>query len=153
MLTNHIVAAAEQSVPQTSGRVPKRPRPWWNKACFARRKAQKRAWGIFHRYLSTDNLCEFKQRRGQARCTYQQVKRISWRMYVSSINSLISTKEPWTRIERIDGDYSCFAVPLLKCGPNSLTSLFDQANILGAHFEKVSSSSNYTNEYKKIGHC
>lgn len=58
-------------------------------------------------------------------------------MYVSSINSLVSAAELWTRIKGIDGDYSCFAVLLLQSGLNSPTLLLDEGNAPGAHFEKV----------------
>ncbi|GFS93557.1 putative RNA-directed DNA polymerase from transposon X-element [Trichonephila clavipes] len=50
-------------------------------------KEQRRAWGIFKRYPTTDNLIAFTRAKALARRIRRQCQRESWIQYVSSITS------------------------------------------------------------------
>lgn len=149
LLSKHILAAAIVSIPMTSSRLPKRPKPWWNNECSETRKKQNQAWGRFRRYPTQINLIEFKKRRARARYVRRQSKRTSFQAYASSINSSITTKELWDRIRKVNGIYRAFSLPLLTKNGLCPESLNEQADILGAYFEFVSSSEHYSATFQQ----
>lgn len=150
LITETIINAATKSIPQTSGRLPKRPKPWWNSDCETTRKAQNRAWGIFRRYPTVVNLITFKKARAKARWTRQQAKRTSWKGFVSSLNNNTPSKTVWDRLRKIKGEYTSFSIPLLHSNGIPCRNLEEQANALGEHFQEVSSSSHYDRDFLKI---
>lgn len=112
LITSAITNAATLSIPQTSGRLPRRPKPWWTDDCEKTRKEQNRAWGVFRRYPSTTNMINFKKARAKARWTRRQAKRESWRNFVSSLNYNTPSKVVWDRLKKIKGEYT--SLSLLK---------------------------------------
>lgn len=150
IITNAILDAATQSIPQTSGRLPKRPKPWWNEECEETRKMQNRAWGRFRRYPTIENLLLFKKARAKARWTRKQAKRSSWHSFVSSLSITTPSKLVWERLRKIRGIHTSYTVPILVVNGRTCDSLEEQADALGEHFEKVSSSAHYTTEFLKI---
>lgn len=148
-ITRHILQAAIIAIPMTSSHLPKRPKAWWNKDCRQAKKEQNRAWGTFRRYPTPSNLIGFKRKRAQARFIQRQAKRQSFRGYASSINSSASIKEVWDRVHKIEGSYGAFSVPLLCRNGICPASLDEQADILGEHFEFVSSSEHYTQSFRR----
>lgn len=144
-VTEAIINAAMNSIPQTSGKLPRRCRPWWNKDCDASKKRR----NIFRRYPIVANYIEFKKTNAQFRWTTKQAKRKSWKAYVSSLYSFVSTKEAWDRFHRIQGDYRSFTIPFISPVSSSSALLLDQANLLGKHFADLSSSSNYTPTFRR----
>lgn len=95
-VTETILRSANSSVPQTSAKLPKGSKPWWDKECDAARKRRNCAWGIFGRYPIVINHVEFKKTNVQYTWTRKRAKCNSWKDYVSSLNSFVSTKEAWT---------------------------------------------------------
>lgn len=150
IITSTIINAATQSIQQTSGRLPRRPKPWWTTDCETTRKEQNKAWGVFRRYPTTQNLISFKKARARARWTRRKAKRESWKSFISTLNRNTPSKVVWDRIRKIKGDYRSFSVPLLQINGVPCNSLEEQANALGNHFHNVSSSLNYSREFLKI---
>lgn len=149
-LTNCILQAAIMAIPMTSGRLPRRPKPWWNEECSESRKKQNKAWSIFRRYPTSSNHLHFKQMKARARYIRRQSKRTSFQGYATSINSHTSPKEVWDRINKINGCYTAFTIPLLSCNGTCPESLEEQADILGEHFEFVSSSRHYSPSFLRL---
>lgn len=150
MVTNTIITAAQQAIPQTSGHLPKRPKPWWTEDCMKTRKEQNRAWGIFRRYPTSQNLLAFKKARAKARWTRRQAKRSSWCSFVSSLTRNTSSKVVWDRVRKIRGEYRSFSVPLLEVNGVPCQNLDEQADLLGQHFCSISSSTHYSNKFLSI---
>lgn len=150
IVTDMIINAATVSIPQTSGRLPRRPKPWWNSECERTRRVQNRAWGIFRRYPTAPNLLAFKKARAKARWTRRQSKKESWATFVSSLNYNTPSKKVWERLRKIKGDYASLSVPLLHVNGIPCESLEEQADALGQHFQTVSSSSHYSKEFLKV---
>lgn len=150
LVTNTIINAANRSIPQTKGNLPRRPKPWWTSDCEKTRREQNRAWGIFRRYPTSTNLLLFKKARAKARWTRRQAKKDSWKSFVSSLNSSTSSKVMWDRLRKIKGDYISFSVPLLQVNGSVCQSIDEQANALGEHFSNVSNSSHYTDDFLRI---
>ncbi|GFT33202.1 hypothetical protein TNCV_4598781 [Trichonephila clavipes] len=59
-VTEAIRNAADAAIPRTSNSPRKLCKPSWNASCQQAKKAQRRAWGIFRRYPTTDSVqtCE-----------------------------------------------------------------------------------------------
>lgn len=150
VITDTIINAAQLSIPQTKGNLPKRPKPWWTSECKETRKQQNRAWGIFRRYPTSVNLLAFKKARAKARWTRRRAKEESWKNFVSSLNSSTPSKIVWDRVRKIRGDYASFSVPLLQVNGTACKSVDEQANVLGEHFSNVSSSSHYTSQFLRV---
>ncbi|XP_023213908.1 uncharacterized protein LOC111616768, partial [Centruroides sculpturatus] len=114
VVTSSIIQAAEKTMGKTSTRYPKHPKPWWNQNCEAAFKAQKKAWGIFRRYPTAENLIAFKKAKANARRIRRQSQRDSWRKYVSSITSSTSSKAVWDKIHKINGKYASHSLSMLE---------------------------------------
>ncbi|GFU72588.1 probable RNA-directed DNA polymerase from transposon X-element [Trichonephila clavipes] len=67
-----------QPFPKTSNSFRKLCKAWWNASCQQAKKEQRRAWGIFRRYPTTDNLIAFKRAKALARRIRSQCQRESW---------------------------------------------------------------------------
>ncbi|GFW59803.1 hypothetical protein TNCV_4718941 [Trichonephila clavipes] len=59
-VTEAIRNAADAAIPKSSTSHQKLCKPWWNSSCHQAKKEQRRAWGIFRRYPTTENLIAFK---------------------------------------------------------------------------------------------
>lgn len=149
MVTQIIINAASKSIPRSTGRLPKRPKPWWNNECRQMRKAQNKAWQVLKRYPTITNLITFKKIKAKGRYVRRKAKDESWKNFVSEVNSRTSAKLVWGKIRKMDGENRAFTIPLLSRNDARSTSLKDQADILGEHFYKVSSSAGYTDKFLK----
>ncbi|GFU59075.1 putative RNA-directed DNA polymerase from transposon X-element [Trichonephila clavipes] len=65
-VTNVLIAAADLSIPKSSSHSFKHYKPWWNADCQTAYKNQRKLWGIFRRYPTTENLLAFKR---QSKCS------------------------------------------------------------------------------------
>ncbi|GFX91013.1 putative RNA-directed DNA polymerase from transposon X-element [Trichonephila clavipes] len=77
-VTEAIRNAADAAIPKTSNLTRKLCKPWWNSSCQQAKKEQRRAWGIFRRYPTTENLIAFKRAKALARRIRRQCQRESW---------------------------------------------------------------------------
>lgn len=147
-ITTILIEAARVSISQTTGYLPKHPKPWWNDECREAKKTQNKFWGILRRYPTALNVLSFKQKRAFARYVRKRAKKKSWIGYTSSINSSTRVKVVWDRVRKIDGDYRQYSIPLIS-SPDGDTpsSLEEQANILGRHFQSISGCGNYSTNF------
>ncbi|GFV53288.1 putative RNA-directed DNA polymerase from transposon X-element [Trichonephila clavipes] len=108
------------------------------------KKAQRRAWGIFRRYPTTDNLIAFKRAKALARRIRRQCQRESWIQYVSSITSSTTSQQLWRKVKAANGLYRDFNIPILETSTALYSSPLDVANLIGKTFASVSSSDSYS---------
>ncbi|GFS51212.1 putative RNA-directed DNA polymerase from transposon X-element [Trichonephila clavipes] len=66
-VSNVLIAAADLSLPKVSSHSFQRYKPWWNTDCQTAYKNQRKLWGIFRRYPTTENLLAFKKAKANAR--------------------------------------------------------------------------------------
>ncbi|GFT42682.1 uncharacterized protein TNCV_5140231 [Trichonephila clavipes] len=92
-VTEAIRNDADAAIPKTSNSPRKLCKPWWNASCQQAKKEQRRAWGTFSRYPTTDNLIAFKRAKALARRIRRQCQRESWIQYVSSITSSTTSQQ------------------------------------------------------------
>ncbi|GFT99339.1 probable RNA-directed DNA polymerase from transposon X-element [Trichonephila clavipes] len=107
-------------------------------------KEQRRAWGIFRRYPTTDNLIAFKRAKALARRIRRQCQRESWIQYVSSITSSTTSQQLWRKVKAANGLYREFNIPILETSTALFSSPLDVANLIGETFASVSSSDSYS---------
>jgi len=81
-ITKAILNAADFSIPKTSLKPPKYPKPWWNSDCKQTYKDQKKAWDTFRRYPTQVNLIAFKRARAIARKVRKHSQRECWEKYL-----------------------------------------------------------------------
>ncbi|GFV12027.1 putative RNA-directed DNA polymerase from transposon X-element [Trichonephila clavipes] len=146
-VTNVLIAAADLSIPKVSSHSFQRYKPWWNTDCQTAYKNQRKLWGIFRRYPTTENLLAFKKAKANARRVRRQSQRQSWIRYVSSLTSSTSSKQLWKKVKAANGIYREFSFPILQTS-NSVP--VEIANILGETFQSVSSAASYNSRFLEI---
>ncbi|GFV09660.1 putative RNA-directed DNA polymerase from transposon X-element [Trichonephila clavipes] len=114
-------------------------KPWWNASRQQAKKEQRRAWGIFRRYPTTDNLIAFKRAKALARRIRRQCQRESWIQYVSSITSSTTSQQLWRKVKAANGLYRDFNIPILETSTALYSSPLDVAHLIGKTFASVSS--------------
>ncbi|GFU21467.1 probable RNA-directed DNA polymerase from transposon X-element [Trichonephila clavipes] len=143
-VTEAIRNAADAAIPKTSNSPRKLCKPWWNASCQQAKKEQRRAWGIFRRYPTTDNLIAFKRAKALARRIRRQCQRESWIQYVSSITSSTTSQQLWRKVKAANGLYRDFNITILETSTALYSSPLDVANLIGKTFASVSSSDSYS---------
>ena len=129
--TSLLLNSADGCIPKTSGQPRRTPVPWWTKECGDAIRARKRAFKLFDRRSTTENLIAFKRARAFARRTIREAKAVSWRNYVTSLNRFTPTTEVWSRIKRISGRYSSVPLPVLKVNDSDITHPSEVAEAIG----------------------
>lgn len=100
-ITNVIIGAAQAAIPMTKG-MPKRPPvPWFNDECKIAIKNRRRAYKIFSKSMTTENLIAYKKYRAICRRTFNYYKKESWKKFVSSINSTTTSAIVWNKVRKL----------------------------------------------------
>ncbi|GFT33193.1 probable RNA-directed DNA polymerase from transposon X-element [Trichonephila clavipes] len=142
-VTNVLIDAADLSIPKSSSHSFQRYKPWWNADCQTAYKNQRKLWGTFRRYPTTENLIAFKRAKALARRIRRQCQRESWIKYVSSITSSTTSQQLWRKVKAANGLYRDFSIPILETSTALYSSPLDVANLIGKTFASVSSSDSY----------
>ncbi|GFW43773.1 putative RNA-directed DNA polymerase from transposon X-element [Trichonephila clavipes] len=108
------------------------------------KKEQRRKWGIFRGYPTTDNLIAFKRAKALARKIRRQSQRESWIQYVSSITSSTTSQQLWRKVKAANRLYRDFTIPILETSTAVYSSPIDVTNLIGQTFASVSSSDSYS---------
>ena len=127
----------------TASGTPRRtPVPWWTDDCRVAIRARRRAFKVFDRHSTTDNMIAFKKARAVARRTIQEAKRASWREYVGRLNRFTPLSQVWSQVKRISGSFSSPPLPVLKVLGQDIMDPSRVANEIGrAFYERCGSSS------------
>ena len=129
--TSLLLNSADGCIPKTSGKPRRTPVPWWTEECGDAIRVRKRAFKMFDRRSTTDNLIAFKKARAVARRTIKEAKAVSWRNYVNSLNRFTPVTQVWTRIKRIAGQCNSVPLPVLKVSGTDITNPPDVAEEIG----------------------
>ncbi|GFV60427.1 RNase H domain-containing protein [Trichonephila clavipes] len=149
-VTNALITAAELSIPKCSSNLFQHYKPWWNTECQEAYKNQRKLWGIFRRYPTTENLLAFKKAKANARRVRRHSQKQSWIRYVSSLTSSTSRKQLWKKVKAANGMYREFSFPILQTSNSVFSSPVEIANILGETFQSVSSTASYNSRFLEI---
>ena len=149
LFTSLIYKAATEAVPRTSKHPKRHNKPWFNDDCNNAIKARKAALRRFDLRPTPENNSLFKIARAKARRVIKESKRLSWRQYVSGLNSGTSVKKTWDMIRKIQGKNSSQSVGHLTTAEGVVTSKKDIANTLADKFAQKSSSDNYSESFQR----
>ncbi|GFU05713.1 putative RNA-directed DNA polymerase from transposon X-element [Trichonephila clavipes] len=149
-VTNVLIAAADFSISKSSSHSFQHYKPWWNADCQTAYKNQRKLWGIFRRYPTTENLLAFKRAKANARRLRRRSQRQSWIRYVSSLTSSTSSKQLWKKVKAANGIHREFSFPILQTSDSVFSSPDEIANILGETFQSVSSAASYNSRFLEI---
>lgn len=145
-----IKEAANASIPRSSTSEPKYRVPWW---CDEIRRVNWKRKSALRRFqrsgAEVDKLSYIRW------CTIAQEVKIqaakeSWQEYVSKLNVNTPMSKIWSRFRKMDGRYSQQHPPMLSDGTNLTSDPQAVAELLATHFENVSSSNGYSEEFKRL---
>ena len=134
LFTSILKDIAEETIPKTSA-VPKRfNKPWFSDMCKDAIKERNRAIERFKREPTEGNLNAYRIARAKARRDIRQSTKMSWRYYVSKMNSQTSFKSIWNRISKIKGRNTSNTVHHLSINDRDDTTHHDITNVLADNF-------------------
>ena len=129
--TTAIIQAAEECIPETSGkRIYRRKCPWWDKECAEAVARRKRAKSALFKEPTETNLINYKRLEAKAKNIIRKKKRESWQKYIEEIDSETPIRNVYRRIRAMNGLATSYELPLkdLEC------SIQERADMLVEHF-------------------
>jgi ribonuclease HI len=150
LITSKIIFAANATIRKTSGRPRKQRKPWWNQDCKEAYSNKRKAFNRFRRYPTTENFIDYKKCKSIFRRTLRRSQRDSWRHYVNSISTSISSKQLWDKVKRSSGLYPNNQIHILNHNNQTISSIKSIADTLASSFANISSAANYTPSFKRI---
>ena len=150
--TTKLTKIIEKHIPKTKPFHKKCSKPWFDDDCKAAKRERNKANRLNRRYPCLDNHIKAKIANARARRVFKKKKKESWQKYVSSINSRTPPKKIWNMISKITGKNIPSHVLHLKDKSSGelITNKKDIATKIGSTFQKNSSSSNYSDDFKNI---
>ena len=137
-LTLIFMNAAEKSIPKTSGKLQRRPVPWWNIQCTIRHKAMRAAFTRYRRHRCDYYKICFKKARAKFRWQIKYARRESWMLFISTITWKTPMTKVWNVIRKIAGKFNPSPLPVLNVNGEFIADPKDVSNIFAEHFSKVS---------------
>ena len=112
-LSHVIVELAEQTIPKTAG-LPRRPVvPWWNKQCEVARKTTRTCLRRLLRSPCEVNKVSYARARARQKRIFKEVRRNSWREYVTQLSTTTPSSQIWNRIRKLQGKFAPSPLPVL----------------------------------------
>ena len=146
--TTLLHAAAEKTIPKTSTKSKRPPKPWFSEECKEAISERKAALKRFGNHPTKTNLDNFRIFRAKARRTVSKSKKASWRQYVSKLNSRTSIKKTWDMIRKISGKHSHSPISQLKKTDGEIAKTPKEiADTLASHFRDKSSPDTHSDTF------
>ena len=147
---NHIIQAANISIPKSSGKTQQKIVPWWNHSCREANDKRRRALRRYQRSkLNTDKI-EYCRARAIAKRTKFEAKQKSWQDYVTTLNEKTPMRKIWNRIRKIRGRYQSIGAPYLIENNIHVSDEREVAELMANHYQTISSNDSYNNKFKRI---
>ena len=149
MITEVILNAAKQTVPQKSGQG-KYNCPWWTDECEEAKTLRNRALNRFRRSRQHFLLIEYKRAKAKARQVIRKAKKESWTNLISQFNHTTPVSRLWDIIRRFTKKLRFQRpLPVLKVGDHVIDDPLEVGNSLGQFFSDMSSSQNYRPAFRE----
>jgi len=145
--TAELSKLAEKAIPVFNRSNKVHHKPWFNTNCRDALAERKKALKTFRRLSNTVNLDNYRKCRAKARQTVRAAKRLSWREYVSKLNTKTPMKKVWKMVRRISGKTAAAPVKHVSYNGSVAENPVDIANALGCAFASNSSSDHYTAKF------
>jgi ribonuclease HI len=129
--------------------------PWWNDECKNSIKAKFNALNKYRSNKTLANFLRYKRLRGICKAVIKKARRLSWRSLCASFNKNTNLSKAWGVLKAMNGQSvrDRPSIPPLIDNGNTLISDVNKANLLGASFQKVSSSRNYSADFLDRKHA
>jgi len=148
-ITSHIMDAASIAIPLKRGTRRRIPVPWWNGDCREAYRERKLAERALKRNNNLVNKIRYNRARAKCRFIFNNARKSSWELYVSSINENVSQKEIWKKVKKITGKFRPTPAPVLKTDDGrELRTDIEVANELSETFAAISKVENYSVEFQ-----
>lgn len=141
--TTALLDAAGRFIPRISGAPLRAPVPWWNEECRAALRARRRAFKVFDKHATTENMIAFKKARAAARRIILEAKRRSWKEYISLLNRFTPVSRVWAQVKRISGVHSSPPLPVLEVRGQTVMQPADVAREIASAFAERCGSNSY----------
>ena len=149
-LTSIILDCAKMSIPVSSCS-PQLPKvPWFNAECKKAHAERKKAQRLVFRKPCETNVRAHQKLRAKARYVFKKSKKESWRKFVSSLSSKVSSKKIWKIIKKIKGKNKNPSFHHLKLNDCLITEKQAVANVIASTIQSNSSSANKSRIFSKI---
>ena len=146
---NTLLEIANTTIPKTSA-VPRKDKPWFNEKCHKALENREEAYKNLIKTPTLETLTKFRQLKAQARKTFREQKRLSWKNYTSKITPQTPISKIWKMIRKIKGKDTPSGIKQLIKPDNTVAETEeDIANLLATNFASNSSQNNYTEKFKK----
>ena len=150
IFTEKLLTIASQTIPKSSAKPRRIPKPWFNQHCQDAINERKRALHLFQSQPSNANLAAFRAARAKTRRVIKESKKNSWKTYVSKLNSKTSIKKTWQMVRKISGKTTTTTSTYLMTPDGEEVREQKQiANLIAKTISKNSSSSNYSEPFRK----
>lgn len=143
--------AANNSIPVTSQGRLKKSVPWWNDSLQQLKLQKNKAWYIFRRNMSKENLLKYKRANAKLKFEIKIAKNKSMLNFTSTINPSSPIGKIWGSIKSLTGYKSSQNICSLATDESniSFTTKGDEiANILGKFWSAKSFDENFSPEFR-----
>jgi len=145
-LTILIINTAEKTIGKyTNNNKPKVP--WWNDNIKTAIKQKNTALNHYKKTNNFNDFIVFKKLRAHTKYLIKNSKINSWQDFTSKLSLKVDPSSGWNKIKSLEGLKRNNQISILNNG--IIISQQETAKQLGEHFQKNSSNSNYTTEFKK----
>jgi hypothetical protein len=103
VLNDTIMSAANRSIPMSSDRIMPRRVSWWTPECTVVNVERKRTLRRYQRSRCVADKISYSRSRGAARFSKNNIRRGSWRSFVSTINIDTPMSKIWSRYGKMCG--------------------------------------------------
>ena len=144
-----IISSADLHITKSSVFQPLKKVPWWDIHCSTANYERKRALRRYQRTNNMEDKIALKRATAKAKFTKRQARKTSWKNYIDSLNINTPMSKIWSRIRKMRGIYRTNAPPIIMNNNALVSEPQAVAEILADHFESVSSSNNYTEQFQR----
>ena len=147
--TSCLIEIASASIPKSSTKSKRFPKPWFDDSCKEAVNKRKLALRTFKKHPVHENLIAYRRATAQARRIIKIKKKESWKTYISKLNIRSSVKKTWDIIRKISGKNSSLPLPyILDHSKTLIKEPEETSNVLGQEFAKNSSSNHYSESFQ-----
>ena len=149
-LTNHMLNAAQLTIPRTREAKRSRSLPFWNSECEDARRLKQR---LLRRWQRTRLLCDkidYNRAKANERRKINEASRNYWKDFVSTLNSRTPCAVVFKRVQKISGKYKGKTIPVIKNNGVIETNPEIVAEVIGDNFASFSSGQEYSPAFQAV---
>jgi ribonuclease HI len=151
-IVDSINCAALSSIPQSKPRkrnkAVKKQLPYWNEQCRHAVYERNRARNKMNKTRDLNDCMEYRRLKGVAQNVIKMQAKLYWQNYCGTIRNNEKLGAVWNMAKRMNGSTVNIRRHILKDNGITAESDIDKANLMASYFAKISSNSNYSDNFK-----